>query len=180
MLQFRFAEDRRYSGLSKALGGFLDNLRSRRRLSNQNIWTIIRVLCPSKEGVFGPTSDIVTTTHLPLQQYVKRSRTHRSLPFHISNTIRHLSRWRALAEQRLPPSPARPWVPLGTACWVSSRLYGFFYPRLLILRAPGLTIPWAPVEYPVAVKALKTALEQGANFWNGVSAALGSPRRATS
>ena len=33
----------------------------------------------------------------------------------------------------------------------------------------GLTIPWAPVEYPVAVKVLKTALEQGANFWNGVS-----------
>ncbi|KAH8676435.1 putative aldo/keto reductase [Tricladium varicosporioides] len=31
----------------------------------------------------------------------------------------------------------------------------------------GLTIPWAPVEYPVAVKALKVALEQGANFWNG-------------
>jgi len=31
----------------------------------------------------------------------------------------------------------------------------------------GLTIPWAPVEYPVAVKAMKAALEQGANFWNG-------------
>ncbi|MCJ1288777.1 Pyridoxine 4-dehydrogenase [Xylographa carneopallida] len=31
----------------------------------------------------------------------------------------------------------------------------------------GLTIPWAPVDYPVAVKVMKTALEQGANFWNG-------------
>ena len=41
---------------------------------------------------------------------------------------------------------------------------------MLNLRASGLTIPWALVEYPVAIKAMKTALEQGANFWNGVSA----------
>lgn len=33
----------------------------------------------------------------------------------------------------------------------------------------GLTIPWVPVEYSTAVKLLKTALEQGANLWNGVS-----------
>ncbi|KAK4898456.1 hypothetical protein LTR27_004053 [Elasticomyces elasticus] len=31
----------------------------------------------------------------------------------------------------------------------------------------GLTMPWAPVEYPVAAALLKAALEQGANFWNG-------------
>ncbi|KAI9705131.1 MAG: Pyridoxine 4-dehydrogenase [Candelina mexicana] len=31
----------------------------------------------------------------------------------------------------------------------------------------GLTKPWAPVEYPIAVKVMKTALEQGANLWNG-------------
>ncbi|KAI8957486.1 Aldo/keto reductase [Daldinia sp. FL1419] len=31
----------------------------------------------------------------------------------------------------------------------------------------GLTKPWAPIEYSVAVKILKTALEQGANLWNG-------------
>ncbi|KAK4695938.1 pyridoxine 4-dehydrogenase, partial [Lecanoromycetidae sp. Uapishka_2] len=31
----------------------------------------------------------------------------------------------------------------------------------------GLTKPWAPVEYPIAVKLLKTALEQGASLWNG-------------
>ncbi|CAF9925525.1 MAG: Pyridoxine 4-dehydrogenase [Heterodermia speciosa] len=31
----------------------------------------------------------------------------------------------------------------------------------------GLTVPWAPIEYPVAIKVMKTALEQGANFWNG-------------
>ncbi|KAI0848529.1 Aldo/keto reductase [Daldinia vernicosa] len=31
----------------------------------------------------------------------------------------------------------------------------------------GLTKPWAPVEYPIAVKVLRTALEQGANLWNG-------------
>ncbi|KAI1803482.1 Aldo/keto reductase [Daldinia bambusicola] len=31
----------------------------------------------------------------------------------------------------------------------------------------SLTAPWAPVEYPTAVKVLKTALEQGANLWNG-------------
>jgi len=43
---------------------------------------------------------------------------------------------------------------------------------MLTLRAPGLTIPWALVEYPVAVKATKTALEEGANLWNGVSSAF--------
>jgi hypothetical protein len=32
----------------------------------------------------------------------------------------------------------------------------------------GLSIPWAPVEYDVAVTLLKKALEGGANFWNGV------------
>ncbi|KAL8945720.1 MAG: hypothetical protein Q9222_007780 [Ikaeria aurantiellina] len=37
----------------------------------------------------------------------------------------------------------------------------------LTLRAPGLTMPWAPVEYPTAVEIMKTALEQGANLWNG-------------
>ncbi|KAK4167858.1 putative pyridoxal reductase protein [Cladorrhinum sp. PSN259] len=31
----------------------------------------------------------------------------------------------------------------------------------------GLTKPWAPVEYPIATKVMKTALEKGANFWNG-------------
>ncbi|KAF9877448.1 pyridoxal reductase [Colletotrichum karsti] len=31
----------------------------------------------------------------------------------------------------------------------------------------GLTRPWDPVEYSAAVKVMKTALEQGANFWNG-------------
>ncbi|KAF2722628.1 putative aldo/keto reductase [Polychaeton citri CBS 116435] len=31
----------------------------------------------------------------------------------------------------------------------------------------GLTKPWAPVEYPIAANLMKTALEQGANFWNG-------------
>ncbi|KAJ7157448.1 NADP-dependent oxidoreductase domain-containing protein [Mycena filopes] len=31
----------------------------------------------------------------------------------------------------------------------------------------GLTNPWALVEYPAAVKALKAALDAGANFWNG-------------
>ncbi|KAH8658216.1 aldo/keto reductase [Xylariales sp. PMI_506] len=31
----------------------------------------------------------------------------------------------------------------------------------------GLTKPWDPVEYPVAAKLMKTALEQGANLWNG-------------
>ena len=41
-----------------------------------------------------------------------------------------------------------------------------------MLRAPGLTKPWAPVDYPIAVKVMKTALEQGANLWNGVSAAF--------
>ncbi|SPO01422.1 related to pyridoxine 4-dehydrogenase [Cephalotrichum gorgonifer] len=31
----------------------------------------------------------------------------------------------------------------------------------------GLSIPWAPVDYPVAVNLMKTALDQGANLWNG-------------
>ncbi|RYO97386.1 hypothetical protein DL765_011230 [Monosporascus sp. GIB2] len=31
----------------------------------------------------------------------------------------------------------------------------------------GLTKPWAPVEYPIAAKLMKTALEHGANLWNG-------------
>ncbi|KAI1101469.1 Aldo/keto reductase [Jackrogersella minutella] len=31
----------------------------------------------------------------------------------------------------------------------------------------GFTMPWAFVEYPVAAKILKTALNQGATFWNG-------------
>ncbi|KAI7198981.1 Aldo/keto reductase [Hortaea werneckii] len=31
----------------------------------------------------------------------------------------------------------------------------------------GMTMPWAPVEYPVAAKIMNTALDQGANFWNG-------------
>ncbi|KAK3328280.1 pyridoxine 4-dehydrogenase [Cercophora scortea] len=31
----------------------------------------------------------------------------------------------------------------------------------------GLTIPWAATPYPDAVKVMKTALDRGANFWNG-------------
>ncbi|KAL2823788.1 NADP-dependent oxidoreductase domain-containing protein [Aspergillus cavernicola] len=31
----------------------------------------------------------------------------------------------------------------------------------------GFCRPWAPTEYSVAVKVMKTALEQGATFWNG-------------
>ncbi|KAL2857334.1 NADP-dependent oxidoreductase domain-containing protein [Aspergillus pseudoustus] len=31
----------------------------------------------------------------------------------------------------------------------------------------GLTRPWVPVEYPIAAKIMRTALEQGANFRNG-------------
>ncbi|KAH7325643.1 putative aldo/keto reductase [Stachybotrys elegans] len=31
----------------------------------------------------------------------------------------------------------------------------------------GLTKPWAPVEYPEAAHVLKTALQHGANMWNG-------------
>ncbi|KAL4946523.1 hypothetical protein BDV06DRAFT_86902 [Aspergillus oleicola] len=31
----------------------------------------------------------------------------------------------------------------------------------------GFSRPWAPIEYSVATKVMKTALEQGANFWNG-------------
>ncbi|KAJ7157444.1 NADP-dependent oxidoreductase domain-containing protein [Mycena filopes] len=38
----------------------------------------------------------------------------------------------------------------------------------------GLTNPRALVEYPIAVKAMKTALEAGANFWNG-STHYGTP-----
>lgn len=33
----------------------------------------------------------------------------------------------------------------------------------------GLTMPWKQISYPEAVKVMKAALEQGANFWNGVS-----------
>ena len=40
------------------------------------------------------------------------------------------------------------------------------------LQSEGLTIPWAPVDFPIAAKAMKTALEQGANMWNGVSEVL--------
>ena len=43
---------------------------------------------------------------------------------------------------------------------------------MLTLFVPGMTKPWAPVDYPVAVKVMKTALEQGANLWNGVSYSL--------
>ncbi|KAM7201538.1 NADP-dependent oxidoreductase domain containing protein [Naviculisporaceae sp. PSN 640] len=39
----------------------------------------------------------------------------------------------------------------------------------------GLTIPWAPVEVAAAIRALKTALEHGANFWNG-SLHYGTPQ----
>lgn len=39
-----------------------------------------------------------------------------------------------------------------------------------MLRTPGLTKPWAPVDYPIAAKVMKTALEHGASLWNGVSA----------
>ncbi|RDW78688.1 aldo/keto reductase family protein [Aspergillus mulundensis] len=31
----------------------------------------------------------------------------------------------------------------------------------------GFTRPWAPIEYSAATKVMKTALEQGATFWNG-------------
>ncbi|GAB7341764.1 hypothetical protein MBLNU457_g0096t1 [Dothideomycetes sp. NU457] len=31
----------------------------------------------------------------------------------------------------------------------------------------GLSMPWAPVDPPAAVKLMKTALDQGANLWNG-------------
>ncbi|KAL5342084.1 NADP-dependent oxidoreductase domain-containing protein [Aspergillus crustosus] len=31
----------------------------------------------------------------------------------------------------------------------------------------GFSRPWAPVDYSVATKIMKTALEQGATFWNG-------------
>lgn len=30
-------------------------------------------------------------------------------------------------------------------------------------------MPWKNISYPEAAKVMKTALEQGANFWNGVS-----------
>ena len=43
---------------------------------------------------------------------------------------------------------------------------------MLIKGILGLTIPWALVEVPVAVKCMKTALERGANFWNGVRVTL--------
>ncbi|KAL4790523.1 NADP-dependent oxidoreductase domain-containing protein [Aspergillus venezuelensis] len=31
----------------------------------------------------------------------------------------------------------------------------------------GFTRPWAPIDYSVATKVMKTALEQDANYWNG-------------
>lgn len=37
----------------------------------------------------------------------------------------------------------------------------------------GLTNPWTPVDQHIAVQTLKTALKQGANLWNGVSALSG-------
>jgi len=40
------------------------------------------------------------------------------------------------------------------------------------LGAAGFTKPSAPVDYPIAAKVMKAALEQGANFWNGVSESL--------
>ncbi|QIX00244.1 hypothetical protein AMS68_005761 [Peltaster fructicola] len=40
--------------------------------------------------------------------------------------------------------------------------------------AAGLSIPWSPVEYPIAVKLLKLALDHGANVWNG-STHYGTP-----
>ena len=36
----------------------------------------------------------------------------------------------------------------------------------------GFTRPWAPIEYSVAIKVMKIALEQGANYWNGVRTIL--------
>lgn len=37
------------------------------------------------------------------------------------------------------------------------------------LTTSGLTLPWAPLDYEVATKCMKKALESGANLWNGVS-----------
>lgn len=37
-------------------------------------------------------------------------------------------------------------------------------------------MPWAPIAYPAATKILKAALDNGANFWNGVC--LYSPNHA--
>ncbi|KAI1454254.1 Aldo/keto reductase [Annulohypoxylon moriforme] len=31
----------------------------------------------------------------------------------------------------------------------------------------GLTKPWAPVEYPIAIKVMKAALDNGSTLWNG-------------
>lgn len=30
-------------------------------------------------------------------------------------------------------------------------------------------MPWKQIDHPTAAKILKSALERGANFWNGVS-----------
>lgn len=35
-------------------------------------------------------------------------------------------------------------------------------------------MPWKHISYPEAAKVMKTALEQGANFWNGVSVSQGA------
>ena len=34
---------------------------------------------------------------------------------------------------------------------------------------PGLSMPWNPIDPSMTVKLMKTALDQGANLWNGVS-----------
>ena len=40
---------------------------------------------------------------------------------------------------------------------------------MMLTRTTGMTMPWAPVDYPVAAKIMEAALDQGANLWNGVS-----------
>ncbi|KAL1994762.1 hypothetical protein VTN49DRAFT_949 [Thermomyces lanuginosus] len=40
----------------------------------------------------------------------------------------------------------------------------------------SLTVPWAPIEFPTAIKLMKTALENGANFWDG-GTHYGTPER---
>ena len=46
------------------------------------------------------------------------------------------------------------------------------------LQYPGLSMPWAPIAFPAATKILKAALDNGANFWNGVC--LYSPNSSSS
>lgn len=36
-------------------------------------------------------------------------------------------------------------------------------------------MPWAPIAYPAATEILKAALDNGANFWNGVCFFLSQP-----